>query len=150
MIRKATTKDINQIHALINLFARNNLMLARSFSELYENIRDFWVYEEKGKVYGCCALHFCWNNLAEIKSLAVAKVRQKKGIGKELVAACLEEAKSFKIKEIFALTFQPSFFKKCNFRKISKNKLPGKIWSECIKCAKFPDCNEEAFIYKVR
>lgn len=147
MIRKANIKDVKEIHKLISHFAQKDLMLPRSFSEMYDNIRDFWVFEEKGKICGCCALHICWEDLAEIKSLAVAERFQKRGIGKELVQVCLNEAGIYKINQIFALTYQPFFFKKCGFKRINKNKLPGKIWSECVKCPKFPNCNEEALIY---
>lgn len=150
MIRKANIKDVKDIHKLVNDFAKKDLMLGRSYSEIYENLRDFWVYEVKGKIYGCVALHICWENLAEIKSLAVMKTKQGKGIGRELVTTCLNEANMFKIKEIFALTYRPDFFKKCGFKNINKKNLPGKIWSECVKCHKFPDCNEEALIYKIK
>ncbi|MCX5707036.1 MAG: GNAT family N-acetyltransferase, partial [Candidatus Omnitrophica bacterium] len=92
MIRKAKIKDIKEIQGLINYFAKQDIMLPRSLNELYENIRDFWVWEEKGKVSGCAAMHISWDDLAEIKSLAVAKRLHNKGVGKELVTACLLEA----------------------------------------------------------
>lgn len=150
MICKANIRDVKEIHKLINTYAKKDLMLARSFSEIYENLRDFWAYEQKGKIFGCCALHICWSDLAEIKSLVVAQAKRRRGIGSELVKACLKEAEDFRIKQVFVLTYQPVFFKKLGFRRISKNRLPGKIWSECIKCCKFPNCKEEALIYKIK
>lgn len=149
MIRKAKIDDIKQIQALINYFAKQDVMLARSINELYENIRDFWVEEQNGKIVGCCALHVSWDNLAEIKSLAVSKEKQKKGIGKELVSACLAEAKELKAKKVFALTYKPEFFKKIGFKKIRHSDLPHKIWAECINCPKFPNCQESALIKKL-
>ena len=142
MIRKAKIKDIKQIQELIGCFARMDVMLPRSLNELYENIRDFWVYEDKGKVVGCAALHVSWDDLAEIKSLAVAKNKQGKGIGRDLAAACIAEAKVMGAKKIFALTYKPEFFKKLGFKKIKQSALPHKIWAECINCSKFPNCKE--------
>ena len=102
MIRKAKIEDINHIQAIINLFAKQDLMLPRSLNELYENIRDFWVAEENKRILGCCALHISWDNLAEIKSLAVVKKKQGQGIGKELILSCVNEAKQLGAKKIFA------------------------------------------------
>lgn len=149
MMRKARIKDIKQIHRLINLFAKSDLMLARSLNELYENIRDFFVYEDKDAVIACAALHICWDDLAEIKSLAVDKKYQKRGIGRALVSACVQEARQMGAKELFALTYAPGFFQRMGFKKIPHNKLPHKIWAECINCPKFPDCDEIALIKKI-
>ncbi len=151
MIRKATIKDVKAIHSLINGYASQDLMLGRSLSELYEQIRDFWVFVDKrnNKISACCALHVNWNDLAEIKSLAVARNLRSKGIGSALVLKSLEEAASLGIKNVFALTYAPKFFKRIGFRPVSKNKLPHKIWVECCNCPKFPDCNETALIKKI-
>jgi len=144
MIRKATINDIKGIQELVNFYAKKDQMLPRSLNELYENIRDFFVYEDKGKIVGCCALHVAWENLAEIKSLAVEESSQKKGIGEQLVKEALEDAKKLKAKRVFALTYAPEFFEKMGFKRIEHSELPHKIWSECIKCVKFPDCDEKA------
>lgn len=146
MIRKARIEDIKQIQKLINLFAKQDLMLPRSLNELYENLRDFWVAEVKRRIIGCAALHICWDDLVEIKSLAVAKTRQKKGIGKELVLACLAEARQVGAKKIFVLTYKPDYFRKFGFKRIKTSQLPHKIWAECINCCKFPDCQEAALV----
>ena len=146
MMRKAKVQDIKQIQVLINNFARQDLMLPRSLNELYENIRDFWVYVEKGRILGCCALHISWDDLAEIKSLAVEKSWQKKGIAKQLVNCCLNEALGLGAKKIFVLTYIPNFFKKFGFRRIKHTHLPHKIWAECINCCKFPECQEVAMV----
>lgn len=149
MIRKAKVKDIKQIQDLINTFAKKDIMLPRSLSELYENLRDFWVVEEKGKILGCCAFHISWEDLAEIKSLAVRNDRQGKGIGTALVLACIYEAKEVGARKVFALTYKPKFFRKFGFKKIAHSKLPHKIWAECINCCKFPNCKETALIKKL-
>ncbi len=144
MIRKAKVTDIKKIQKLINYHAKRDRMLPRSLNELYENIRDFFVYADGAKVHGCCALHIDWEDLSEIKSLAVAPDKSGKGIGGKLIEQCIKEAKELKIKKVFALTYVPDFFRRFGFRVISKNKLPHKIWSECIKCVYFPKCKEIA------
>ncbi len=146
MIRKAKIKDIKSMQSLINSFAKKDIMLPRSLNELYENLRDFWVAEESGKVIGCSALHISWDDLAEIKSLAVAKNRQGKGVGKELVLSCLAEAKVLGAERIFVLTYKPVFFKKFGFKKVKNSELPHKVWAECINCCKFPNCREVALL----
>jgi len=146
MIRKAKIEDIKEIQKLINSFAKQDLMLPRSLNELYENIRDFWVIEEGKKISGCAALHISWDDLAEIKSVAVAKNKQQKGLGKELVSACLDEAHKLGAKKIFVLTYKPEFFKKFGFKRVKTSALPHKIWAECINCCKFPDCQEVALL----
>lgn len=149
MLRKAGIADIKQIQRLINGFADKDLMLGRSLNELYENLRDFFVYEEKGRIIGCGALHICWDDLVEIKSLAVESRYQKQGIGRQLVEACIEEAKGLGAGSVFTLTYVPDFFRKLGFKKIEHKKLPHKIWAECINCPKFPDCQETALIRKI-
>jgi amino-acid N-acetyltransferase len=146
MIRKARIKDVKQIQELINGFAKKDLMLPRSLSELYENLRDFWVCEDKGKIYGCGALHMCWDNLAEIKSLAVRHDKQKKGIGSMLVKSCIDEAVGLGVKKVFVLTYRPKFFQEFGFKRIQHTALPHKIWAECINCPKFPGCKEIALV----
>ena len=146
MIRKARITDVKQIQALINVFAGKDLMLSRPLSELYENIRDFWVIVEGKKIAGCCALHIFWQDLAEVKCLAVAANMQGRGLGKQLVTAALAEAKLLGAKKIFVLTYKPAFFKKFGFKRIRNSALPHMIWAECIKCCKFPGCNEIALL----
>jgi len=149
MIRKAKIGDIKQIQSLINSFAKKDLMLPRSLNELYENIRDFWVYEVNKKIAGCCALHICWEDLVEIKSLAVLKPSQSKGIGAELMLACLDEAKELGAKRIFVLTYKPGYFQQFGFKRVKNSCLPHKIWAECINCCKFPNCKEIALLKKL-
>jgi len=145
-IRKANIKDAASIHSLINRFAKNDEMLPRSLNEIYENIRDFFVYKDNGKIMGASALHILWEDLAEIRSLAVSKEYQNKGIGKKLIEHCLKEAKSLGVKKVFALTYNPQFFKKLGFKDIDKNSLSQKIWGDCLKCPRFPRCEEVAVI----
>jgi len=149
ILRKATVNDIKPLQALINDFARKDLMLPRSLNELYENIRDFWVLERGGKIRGCAALHISWDDLAEIKSVAVSKPLQRSGLGTKLVTACLEEAVQLGAKKVFVLTYKPGFFRALGFKKIRHTGLPHKIWAECINCPKFPDCDETALLKNI-
>ena len=149
MIRRGTLGDIKDIQGLINFYAKEDKMLPRSLNELYENIRDFFVYEKGGKVLGCVALHVSWEDLAEIKSLAVLEAKQKQKVGSSLVKAAFEDAEKLKVKRVFALTYVPNFFEKLGFKKVEHSQLPHKIWSECIKCVKFPDCQETALVKDV-
>jgi amino-acid N-acetyltransferase len=145
-IRPARMGDVKDIHSLLQNFAGKGLLLGRSISSLYDQLRDFVVYDEDG-VQGVCALHICWDNLAEIRSLAVAGNMQGRGVGKMLVSSCLDEAMSLEINKVFVLTYQAGFFRKLHFVDIEKNELPHKIWSDCLQCPKFPDCDEDALIW---
>jgi len=147
IIEKATIKDAARIHRLVNDFAGQGKMLARPLSEIYENIRDYFVIREAGEVIACAALHVIWEDLAEVKSVAVTSQHQKKGWGEKLVRICLEEAGRLNIPRVFCLTYTPDFFSKCGFKATDKQYLPQKIWGECYKCPKFQDCDETALVY---
>lgn len=143
-IRKARIDDVRRIKQLIETHMHEGFMLPRPLSELYENLRDFYVWEEEGVVHGCVGLHIVWEDLAEVKSLVVDHFGRGQGWGKALVEACLEEARELQIKRVFALTQVPNFFYKLGFAEIDRAHLPHKVWSECIKCHKFPECDEVA------
>jgi amino-acid N-acetyltransferase len=143
-IRKARMSDVEPIHKLVTEFSRRGIMLARSRSDLYEALRDFVVADVGGHIVGCGALTIEWDNLAEVKSVAVAKPYQRRGIGRRLVKACLTEAKRLGIGKVFALTMAPLFFEEMGFGRVERETLPHKVWSDCVKCPKFPDCDELA------
>ena len=146
-LEKARIKDATQMHKLINLFADKGEMLPRPLSEIYENIRDYFVVRQDERVIACAALHVNWSDLAEIKSVAVAEDSQKEGTGAQLVEACLNEAKELGIPTVFCLTYKPAFFEKLGFSQVEKTELPHKVWGECYRCPKFPNCDEVALIY---
>ncbi len=148
-IRKSTIDDVKEIHKLVNVFARRDEMLPRPLSEIYENVRDFLVYEEGDRIVSCAALHVVWEDLAEIRSLAVNEEDHNRGIGSALVRECLKEARSLGINRVFVLTYEPVFFEQLGFSPYPKEELPHKIWSDCIRCPKFPDCDESALIIKI-
>jgi len=148
MIRKAKISDIKAIHELLQLYGSKGELLPRPLSKLYDHARDFSVYvdSQQDKVLGCCALQFCWENLAEIRSLAVHPQHRNKKIGAALVEQVLTEARSFQISRVFTLTYQPEFFAKYGFSQIDRSDLPLKIWGDCLVCVKFPDCDEIAMM----
>lgn len=144
MIRRARIPDARAIHQLLLTYAREGQLLGRSLVDIYAAIRDFYVYEEEGKILGIGALAICWEDLAEVRSLAVVPGQHGKGIGRKIVENCLIEARDLGLKKVFALTYEPDFFKKLGFSDIDKGELPQKVWGDCINCVKFPDCDEFA------
>lgn len=149
MIRKAQIADVKDIQKLLMTFANRGDMLSRSLSELYESLRDFYVVEEEGVILGAAALHIVWDDLAEVRSVAVTEDSGRKGIGSRLVQACITEARAIGLKRIFCLTYKPDFFAKHGFVLVDKAELPHKVWGDCIKCPKFPDCDENAMILEL-
>lgn len=147
--RKANMSDIESMAALIKEYADQGLMLHRTLSSMYQRLRDYTVVEKNGIIVGLGGLHILWSDLAEICSLAIRPRHTRQNLGKRLVEHLLAEGRKLQIEKIFALTFQPLFFEKCGFTYIDKKELPQKVWTECINCPHFPDCNEIALIKKI-
>jgi amino-acid N-acetyltransferase len=138
------------IQDLIRTFADRKLMIRRSLGELYESIREFLVATDaNGRVIGCVALHVFWEDLAELKCLAVSESEHGQGVGRALVEACWDAARELEIKTVFTLTYVSAFFEKCGYHVVEKADLPHKIWNECVRCPLFPNCNEVALIRSV-
>ncbi len=147
MIRKARMSDVKGIQKLIAEYARKGDMLPRSLADIYENLRDYFVFEEDdGELVGSAAIHIMWEDLAEVRSLAVREGKMRRGIGTQLVESCISEAIVLGIGRVFALTYKPEFFEKLGFHIVDKAELPQKIWTDCLKCSKFPDCDEVALV----
>jgi amino-acid N-acetyltransferase len=143
-IEKATMADAPTIQDLVGSLASLGEMLPRPLAEIYEQLRDFLVVRDNGRVVACAALHIMWKDLAEIRSLAVLDEWRDKGVGAVLVEACLDEARSLGIPTVFALTRQPGFFERLGFHQADVMSLPRKVWGECFRCPKFPNCDETA------
>jgi len=148
VVEKAMISDAPQIHKLANHFAQKGVMLPRALSEIYENIRDFFVIRDGEKVIAAVALHVYWSDLAEVRGLAVAEEKQNQRLGAKLIEACINEARELGIPQAFCLTYRASFFERQGFKRVDKSEPPRKIWSECYRCPKFPDCDEVAMIYR--
>lgn len=155
MIRKARINEARAIRDLINSFAQKGVLIPLSLSDIYEHLRDFFVFinsdslDYNASVIGICALHIIWEDLAEIRSLAVKEECWRKGIGSKLVKTCIQEATDIGIKRIFCLTYCKEFFESMGFKEIEKSQLPHKIWADCLRCSKFPECSEIAMIYEI-
>ena len=146
-IRSARVGDVPAIQELIRTFADRKLMIRRSPGELYESIREFFVADdEAGRIVGCAALPVFWEDLAELKCLAVSEGAQGRGIGRRLVDACWGSAAELEIKTVFTLTYVADFFERCGFHQVDKAELPHKIWNECVRCPLFPNCTEVALV----
>ncbi|HNU70568.1 MAG TPA: N-acetyltransferase [Thermodesulfobacteriota bacterium] len=148
-IRKTRIEEVKHIHGLMKEFAQRGTILPRSLTELFEHVRDFFVCVDQdngSKIAGICAMHICWEDIAEIRSLAVLDEYRKCGIGAKLVEACLSEALTLGIYKVFVLTYEVDFFRRFGFEVIDKAVLPHKVWTDCVKCVKFPDCDEVAML----
>ena len=149
-IRNAKISDVKGICDLISSHAEFERMLFRSLAYLYENIQQFKVADiGDDKTSGCCALQVVWEELGEIKSLAVDSGFAGKGIGRALVSGCIDDAKELGLKTVFTLTLEPEFFEKCGFKRIRKDSLPMKVWSDCAKCSKQDHCDEIALAFEI-
>ncbi len=151
IVRRATLADVELMHGLINHFAGQGVMLPKARSQLYQNIRDFFVaekVEDEGQrtFAGCGALHVIWVDLGEIRSLAVDERFQKNGVGRRIAEALLQDATSLGLPRIFALTYQRAFFERLGFVEVEKTTMPQKVWGECMDCPKFPNCDEIAMV----
>ena len=149
--RQAKFSDVEEIYGLISGYANQGIMLPKPHNVLYETIREFIVAEEisEKKIIGAGALHLTWNELAEVRSMAVHPDYKRHGIGAEIVKKLLEDGKEVGVKKFFTLTYTPEFFQSLGFKTTTKESLPHKIWKECIECPKFPNCDEIAMIYLV-
>lgn len=153
IIAKPNTYDVEGIHSLITHYAQTSQeLLPRNSDHISKHLRDFWIAytnEPERKIVACASLFIWANYLSEIKSLAVHQDCQGKGIGKELVMKCLEDAREIGQREVFALTFKPEFFFKLGFKLTERNNLPHKVWNECIHCPKLHNCGEIAVSYVI-
>lgn len=150
-IRKSRMQDVRGIHALLMECANRQELLPRSLNDLYGKLRDFAVLasREDERVYGCCAFAICWEDIAEIRSLAVTNELKGQGWGRRLVETCLSEAVMFGVYRVFTLTYVPGFFAKLGFKDVAKEVLPQKVWADCLNCPKFPECDEVSMMLEL-
>ena len=148
-IHPATTFDVPAMAELINYHAQRGDMLHRSLAYLYERVRNFCICQLDSEIIGCCALEPVWADLGEVKSLAVHKDYQGKGVGKALLEQVLQNASEIGIKRVFSLTRRPEFFEKHGFRRIDRETLPHKVWSDCLACPSRDSCDEIALIREI-
>ncbi len=146
MVRKPKLTEVVAIKALLDEAVSQGSVLPRDLPELYENVRDFYVYIDENGLGGCAALHIDMVDLAEVRSLVVHESLRGRGIGDQLVEAVLGEAQRLNIARVYALTRVPGFFLKNQFREVDKLELPYKVFKDCIRCRLFPGCDEVAMV----
>jgi amino-acid N-acetyltransferase len=150
LIRKARIADIGDIRQTLRQFAEKGQLLERTLAELYSQVRDYYVFQENdhSPIVGISALHVCWEALGELRSVAVLEEFQGRGVGTRLVETCLSEALTLGLEQVFVLTYRPQFFSRFGFEVADKNILPHIVWADCVRCTKFPECDEIAMILK--
>jgi len=146
LIRPATIHDVGRISDIINSHAELGRMLFKSYAQLYEDLRDFAVFEKDGQVVGTVALSIIWADLAEVRSLAVDENFRGQGIGRKLVEWTIDEARRLYVRRLMSLTYEQTFFEKLGFEVVAKETLPLKVWSDCVRCPKRDGCDEIAMV----
>jgi amino-acid N-acetyltransferase len=150
LIRKARIADIGEIRKILRQFADKGQLLERTLAELYGQVRDYYVFQanDHSPIVGVSALHVCWETLGELRSVAVSEAYQGQGVGTRLVETCLSEAITIGLEQVFVLTYRPDFFARFGFARVDKNVLPHIVWADCVRCTKFPECDEIAMLLK--
>jgi len=122
------------------------VLLPRPVSELYQCVREFVVAVEGRDVVGCAALRLLWDDLGEVRSLAVRESHHGRGVGLQLVAAVIEEARAIGLPRVIALTRELPFFQRAGFAVASRELMPRKVWTDCVRCPKRHACDEIAVV----
>jgi amino-acid N-acetyltransferase len=149
-VRPAAIGDVPYIHHLLEIYASQGNLLPRTMSELYRHLRDFFVIEADGKVVACGALEIFTEDLGEVRSLVVDDAFKGQGLGRQLVERIAGEARAIGLKRLMALTYVAPFFHKLGFKTVPKETLPEKVWSVCVKCYKFNNCDETAVLLDLK
>jgi amino-acid N-acetyltransferase len=144
LTRRATLPDAVEIHELIGNYSGSGALLPRSINEICENIRDFVVVEDEGRIIGCGALHLYGMHLAEVRSITTDPAAQGKGAGIKVVKALLEEAKQQQVGCVCLFTRIPDFFAKMGFVIVPREDLPDKMYKDCMRCPRLHMCDEVA------
>jgi amino-acid N-acetyltransferase len=162
-IQKAQIRDVEEIIELVNGFAARNLMLPRGPQYVYENIRDFVIASDKNvPVYSitetrevlhllvaCGSLHVLWDDIGEIRALAIHPGYQHLGLGSKLIELMKEEARQLGLKHLFTFTLTEDFFKRLGFKRQGRDELPPKVWGECSRCPKYFKCDEIGMVLEI-
>jgi amino-acid N-acetyltransferase len=148
-LRKALLGDVEEIVEMVNYHAGRTRMLPRSRNHVYQNLRDFTVFVEDGRVIACGAMHVLWEDLGELRAVAVAPERVHQGFGSMIVRSLIDEGQRLGLPQLFAFTYERVFFERLGFRLVARDSLPRKVWGECLDCPRFPDCDELAMALDV-
>jgi amino-acid N-acetyltransferase len=133
-VRRAKTSDVRVIRALVDANVKSRRLLDKPTVTLFEDIQEFWVVTTPdGEIAGCGALHVMWEDLAEIRTLAVAEDHQGRGAGNLIVAALLETARELGVNRVFVLTFAVSFFRRHGFTEIAGQATTPEVYTELLQ-----------------
>ncbi|MEK7697356.1 MAG: N-acetyltransferase [Pseudomonadota bacterium] len=149
-VRPAAIGDVPTILHLLEIYSAQGNLLPRTMNELYRHLRDFFVIEVENKIAACGALEIFTEDLGEVRSLVVDDAWKGQGLGRKLVEQLIHEARAIGLKRLMALTYVPEFFHKLGFKTVSKDTLPEKVWSVCVKCYKFNHCDEIAVLLELK
>jgi amino-acid N-acetyltransferase len=148
--RKARLRDVGEMSRIVNFYAAQQQMLPKTHLQLYETMRDYSVVEDAaGQTIACGALHIYWENLAEIRAIAVVEGMNRRGIGTLLVESLLDEARELGVEQVFCFTYVPKFFNTLGFIQVEHSVLPLKVYNECFQCSKFNKCDEIAMVLQL-
>jgi len=148
--RKARLRDVGDMSRIVNYYAAQQQMLPKTHLQLYENLRDFSVVEdESGMILACGALHIYWENLAEIRAIAILEGMNHRGIGTLLAGRLIDEARELGLEQVFCFTYVPKFFNSLGFIQVEHSVLPLKVYNECFQCPKFNKCDEIAMVLQL-
>ncbi len=132
-VRPARTSDIKGIHNLIAAFASDGRMLQKETVTLYERVQEFMVAVEDGVVVGCGALHVLWEDLAEVRSVAISENLRGKGIGNQILENIIKRAYELGLSRIFCLTFETKFFGRHGFVEIQGTPVEPDVYAQLLK-----------------
>jgi amino-acid N-acetyltransferase len=130
VIRRPTTADVRSIRRLVDVYVRQNILLEKETVQLYEDVQDFWVADRGGEIVGCGALHPLWEDLAEIRTVAVDPVVRGTGVGHRIVARLVETARELGVRRVFVLTFEVAFFERHGFVPIEGAPVTPEVYAE--------------------
>lgn len=136
-IRRARTRDVREIRRFIDAYADDKILLSKPTVQLYEDVQEFWIAEREApegkKVVGCGALHVMWEDLAEVRTLAVAPDERGTGVGHLLLDRLIEVAVELGVRRVFCLTFEVEFFARHGFRQIDGVPIDQEVFTQILQ-----------------
>ena len=133
IIRRARTSDVRDIRRLVDTYTADRRLLSKATVALYEDVQEFWVAEREGTVVGCGAVHVMWEDLAEIRTVAVDPGHRGQKIGHRVVAALLDTARELGVRRVFVLTFETAFFGSFGFVPINGTPVPHDVYEQLLR-----------------
>lgn len=131
-IRPAKSTDVKGIRKLIDTYAPQRRLLSKETVTLYESVQEFTVAVDDGEVIGCGALHVLWEDLAEVRTVAVAEKYRGQGIGHRILEAVIQRGREIGVKRIFCLTFETGFFGRHGFEEIHGTPVDPEVYSQLL------------------